>query len=211
MGTFGYILYAIVVAAAVLFYFKVAKEKNLYRSKKKANEYVQKILDEYGLTFSGMTTFFCKYVGGHPERDRESSINNSLYFWVKNGKLIFFEGVGIHFKDGLLSPVVEGSLTPDKVFIDSTANLTYLFDIPIDNIEDIRYFDATTSSTMAIVGGDSWAIPIRMKKGDASVLIDWKDGKYSHSTEFRFVGLVAGTNANRKANTMRNTLIKMTK
>ena len=198
------------MVGAALFYFKVAQKKNIFRSRSNAKIDIQKILDLYGLTFSGMTTYFCKYVGGHPERDSESSINHSLFFWKKDERLIFFEGVGIHFKEMSISPPVEGSLTPDKVFVDSHANLTHLFDIQISSIQDIRYFDATTSSAAALVGGNHWAIPIYTKNDDASVLIDWNDGRYNHSTEFRFGGFLQ-SKANKRANTLRNTLIKMTK
>ena len=127
----------------------------------------------------------------------------------KNENFLFFEGVGVNFKETILSQSVEGSFAPDKVFIDSQANLRHLFDIPIDSIIDIRYFDATTNRTVGAIGGANWAIPIHMKKEDASVLIDWSDGRFNHSTEFRFVGLFGGHNANKRANTLRNALIKM--
>jgi hypothetical protein len=64
---------------------------------------------------------------------------------------------------------------------------------------------------IGIIGGDYWAVPIKMKKGDASVLIDWKEGKYGHSTEFRFVGFLKGMDANRRANSLRNLFIRLTK
>ena len=157
-----------------------------------------KILNEYGLTFSDTLAYFCKYVGGHPERDGSS---RNLLFGAKNGKLIFF--------DSNILIIEEGNLTYERVrpYIGSKTELIHLFDIPINSIADIRYFDATTSSTIAVVGGDHWATPIRMNKGDASVLIDWNDGKYNHSTEFRFAGIIQ---ANKRANTLRNTLIRIT-
>jgi hypothetical protein len=87
----------------------------------------------------------------------------------------------------------------------------YLFDIPIKRIADIRFFDETTSETIGFFVASYWAIPINMKKGDASVLIDWNDGQYNHSTEFRFNGILNGYKASNRANALRNSLIKMTK
>jgi len=208
MGAFGSIFFLIVMVAAGYFYFKVAQKKNMFRSRSSAKQDILNILNTYGLTFFGMTTYFCKYVGGHPERDNESNLN--IFFWKKDEKLIFFEGGGIYYREMSISAPVEGSLTPDKVFVNPDAYLTHLFDIQISSIQDIRYFDATTSSAAALVGGNHWAIPVYTKNDDASVLIDWNDGRYNHSTEFRFAGLFQ-SKANKRANTLRNTLIKMTK
>ena len=191
-----------IASLIVLSFISMQKKK---KKKKEALEKILKILNEYDLTFSDILTYYCKYVGGHPERDRESS---NLLFGAKNGKLIFF---GTNFS---ISVGGEGDfLTYEKVkpYVSSQTELIHLFDIQIDSIVDIRYFDATTSSTMALVGGGHWAIPIRMKQGDASVLIDWNDGKYNHSTEFRFAGFFGGMQANKRANTLRNTFIRMTK
>ena len=189
-----------------------------------------KILNDYGLTLSDMMIYFCQYFGGHPDRDRESS--GDILFGVKNGRLIFFEskkiifeepstsGIGKYvflpewlenkntsFKDKLTSG--EGSISSKKMELGVSAELTHLFDIPINNIEDIQYFDATTSRTVAWVGGNHWAIPINMKKGDASVMIYWRNDGIRHSTEFRFVGLIQGLQANSRANALRNTFLRI--
>ena len=47
--------------------------KDLYKNVKEAKEEIPKILNEYGLAFSDMTLFVCKYAGGHPDRDTFSS------------------------------------------------------------------------------------------------------------------------------------------
>ena len=190
------VIVIVVFVPLIVFLFKWEKKRKM----KKQMEFLQ-LLNEHGLTFSEMTRYFCKYVGGHPERDEESREN--IFFGVKNEKLIFFDG---YSSNGYYSGGMEGNMST-KVKIESDSTLKHLFDIPIKSITDIRYFDATTSSTAALVGGSNWAIPIRMKQGDASVLIDWNDGNFNHSTEFRF----EGTQANKRANTLRNKFIKMTK
>jgi len=167
---------------------------------------VTKTINDNGFALSDMKQFWCIYVGGHPERDKESS--GTIFFGIKNGKLIFFEGVGLEFSEGVGIKYRLGCASPNHKF-------THLLDIPISSILDIRYFDSTTSSTIAgvgtSIGGIGVGIPIRMKQGDASVLIDWNDGRFTHSTEFRFVGFFKGRQANQRANTLRNTLIKMTR
>jgi len=178
------------------------------KQKKEAAKLIHKIIDEYGLTFSNMITYYCKYVGGHPERNKETSSYSSILFGTKNGKLIFFEG-NIRFDD---SKNQEGRTSHKELKVDDKKEkLTHLFDIPINSIVDVRYFDSTTSVTAGYVLGDYFALPINMKKGDASVFIDWSDGKYNHSTEFRFAGLMQGRRANERANSLRNTFVRMTK
>jgi len=168
----------------------------------KYKEESAKMLEQYGLTISELIPYRCRYAGGHPDRDQEAY---SIVVGAKRGKLIFFTtniafSEGKNFSANILIPNI--AITP---------KLIYLFDIPINSIAEIRYFDATTSRPAGYVIGDYWAIPINMKKGDASVLIDWNDGSFNHSTEFRFEGLVQGVNANRRANTLRNMLIRMAK
>ena len=183
-------LSTVLIVFATKFAIKIDNKK-----REGSRENISKVLNKYGLTLSDVWNCLCKYVGGHPEQD--SATHYGLLFGVKNGKLIFFVTSCIYGTDGKLS----------EKDIGCDAKLIHLFDIPIDCIADIRYFDATTSSTVAIVGGNHWAIPIHLKKGDASVLIDWNDGRYNHSTEFRLTGI----QANRRANTLRNTFIKITK
>jgi len=205
----GQFLVFILTAFSIWLLVKVAGKqfKGKYKNKNEAREDIVKIFNRYGLTISDISTYFCKYVGGHPDRDRESSMG--ILFGAKNGKLIFFEYKNIFFKGGLF--LVEGGITPDTVIIRSNSEVIHLFEVPINNIVDIRYFDATTSRTIAFVVGNHWAVPIRMEKGDASVLIDWNNGRFNHSTEFRFVGAGAqGHQANKRANALRNTFIKMT-
>ena len=185
------------------------------KEKKKKRELIPKILNEYDLTFSDMMFYNCRYVGGHPERNKESSSNGTvILFGVKNSKLIFFESSKISF--GLSLIYDEGkSLKSEKVIINSDSALTYLFDIPINSIIDIRYFDETTSTTVAgvgtSIGGIGVGIPIKMQKGDAAVIIDWRDGRFTHSTEFRVSGNWNIISANERANSLRNTLIRMTR
>ena len=67
------------------------------------------ILAQWGLTFSDLIYCqYCRYIGGHPEQDREVKVAS---FAAKNGKLLFFGGV---------------------------FGYRYLFDIPIDSIGDIQ-------------------------------------------------------------------------
>jgi len=199
-----------VVAGIVSTVFMV---KAILKYYKKKEVRILKILNTYGLTFFDVSIHFCKYVGGHPEQDREASFTG-LLFGAKDGKLIFFECADIFFISGRVFTLAgaEGRLTPGKkVDVRHTSELRYLFDIPISSINNIHYFDATTTSIKAgigtTIGGIGVGIPIRTKDGNASVLIDWSDDRYSHSTEFRFIG----EDANNRANFLRNTLIRMTK
>ncbi|MDR2586029.1 MAG: hypothetical protein LBC84_07430 [Prevotellaceae bacterium] len=170
-------------------------------SNKKENKFYG-MLKEYGFTLTEMASFTCTYVGGHPAKDKESLFR--IIFGVKEKKLIFFE-TSVVIANGL--SFLEGEIQPKtKVRVTYQSASNHLFDINIENIQDIRYFDATTTRPVGLVGGSFWAIPINMKRGDASVLIDWAEGKYSHSTEFR----VTGPKANERANTLRNALIRMT-
>ena len=74
-----------------------------------------------------------------------------------------------------------------------------------------KYVDATTTSIKAgigtSIGGIGVGAPIRTKDENASVFIDWVDGKFNHSVEFR----ITRKNAKTKTNTLRNALIKMVK
>jgi len=194
---------ALVIAVIIAFSKFIVKW--IKRIRERGRDIFLNVLNEYGLDFPDTAMYFCKYVGGHPDRDSETRSGQHILFGVKSGKLIFFISGGLSF---------EGRLTCEKTFkkyFQGFEDLRYLFEIQNDSIVDIRYFDATTSSASALVGGDHWAIPIYTKKGDASVLIDWNDGRYNHSTEFRFTGFQQGHQANKRANTMRNTLIQMTK
>ena len=192
--------------------FLVIGSKVMKKRKNKAKDGILNTLNQHNLTIQELIFYGCKYVGGHPDRDSES---NNIFFAKKNGKLIFFSGAMADDTNAMLKEsfkasisiknmnpfnsqkqkleigLVEGEQIPDRAKNDFY-ELNHLFDIPIDVIEDIRYFDATSSSTIGLVGGDYWAVPIKINKGDASVLIDWRDGKYGHSTEFRFVGLLRG-------------------
>ena len=205
----GFEQYSVIMIALifVVFYFLFIRPRQK-KSNEKEKEKIFITLNEYGLTFSDMMLYYCHYVGGHPEQD--SYINgSSILFGAKNGKLIFFDGFGIHFKK-----TAEGNLTPNrKLDIAPINKLTYLFDIPINRIKDICCFDATTSRPVGLIGGNNWAIPINMKKEDASVLIYWNDGKFNHSTEFRLNPLVSISGGTRsiRANKLRNTLMRMTK
>ena len=205
------ILLLLAIIIGWLFWSSKSKKKAKEQAKDK-KETICQIFNEYGLAFFEMIMYSCKYIGGHPERDRETSSNENILFGTKNGKLIFFASKFIHFDDFMKE---EGRTSHKELDVEENSELTHLFDITIDSIVDIRYFDATTSSVVGgvgtSIGGIGVGIPIRMKQGDASVLIDWNDGKYNHSTEFRFAGLLQGIGANRKANTLRNILIKMTK
>jgi len=178
--------------------------------REKKQELITKFLSKYDLTLSNMIMCHCQYIGGHPERDRESNVRAFILFGAKNGKLIFFEG-----KEILESLGGTDGMIMSYKNIDSDTECSYLFDIPINSIVDIRYFDATTSNIVGgigtSIGGIGIGIPIRMKHGDASVLVDWSDGRFTHSTEFRFVGSFKGRQANERANSLRNTLIRMTK
>jgi len=180
-------------------------------------EAITNILKEHDLTLPELLVYHCHFVGGHPERDKESyygAINSGIFIGAKNGKIIFFEYQNINFrvKMGQALDATEGSIQLDIMSIFPEWKVNYLFDIPIDNIVDIRYFDLQASRTMAAVGGANWAVPINMKEGEASVLIDWRDDRFYHSTEFRLSGYGAWAKVtNSRANALRNSLIKMTK
>jgi len=218
--------------------FLVISSKVMKKKKNKAKDSIFSTLRQYDITVEELIFYGCKYVGGHPDRDSES---NNIFFTKKNGKLVFFTGAMAHDTDlketfslKNMNPIdpyknffrtLSGSKTqqPKKLNIlvegeqiheeikNDFYELNHLFDIPIDAIADIRYFDATSSSIVGLVGGDYWAVPIKINKGDASVLIDWRDGKFGHSTEFRFVGFLRGMNANKRANSLRNLFIRLTK
>jgi len=175
------------------------KEVNTTTSAKWAvgKKNIIKLLNDYNLEFSDMITgFCCTYIGGHPDRDREST--NIIMFGVKNGKLIFFEGNNVLVKHGLNS-CPDGGLTSDKVSIDFAAQLRYLFYIPTDGIKDIS------------VGGvgivTEGFLTTRVTTVDASVKIYWTDGRYTSTTEFHF----QGSDANRRANALRNAFYRITR
>jgi len=190
----GLLILILIIAGCVTLYQKYSKK---YKTKVKLKkEAASALFEQYGLTTSEIAFSPCLYIGGHPERDNETKFGNTL-FGVKSGKILFFEYAGLL----LASESFEAQVEPPKI--------KYLFDIPVDSIEDIRYFDATTKQTLGLAGGSNWAIPIKMTKGEASVLVDWKDGKFYHSTEFRFKFNFVG--ANEDANKLRNTLIRMSR
>ena len=180
-----YLLIAIAIVGVFFFFIWVSK------STKKDKESAIKILNEHGLTNSELTGYNCTYVGGHPDQNMEAT---AVIAGAKKGKLIFFQGALLDNPKGTL-------------FVITKDGFKHLFDIPIDSITGIRYFDVTTSHTIGIVGGNHFAVPINMKQGDASVLIDWTDEIFTHSTEFR----ITGADANIRANSLRNTLIKKVK
>jgi len=129
-------------------------------------------------SLSGLTTYSCKYVSGHPERNAGSY--GCIIFGAKNGKLMFYECENIFFPS-LGFTIAEGKLTPEQAEIRKNAIFVHLFDIPISGIDEIRYKFKT--------------------ERDASVFIYWSDDNYRSSTEFRFAGLgYAGKDAIRRAN-----------
>lgn len=84
-------------------------------------------------------------------------------------------------------------------------------EIPIDSISDIKIQDATeierkiTLGRVVLVG--IWALAWKKKKKNemAFIEIDWKAGKFNNETIFVF----EGNNAVQRANTCRNTLMKI--
>jgi len=156
---------------------------------------VSQLLSKYDLTILELTGYNCTYIGGHPDQNVETT---AVVVGAKNGKLIFFQGALLNYGENLSTKGLLGS---------ANNGFKHIFDISIESIADIRYFDATTSRTVGLVGVSHFAIPINMKQGDASVLIDWTDGTFSHSTEFR----ITGSAANYRANTLRNRLMQMVK
>ena len=186
---------------------------------KKDENLVAKILNEYGLTIPELTGYNCKYVGGHPDQNWEVA---PVLIGAKNGKLIFFQGATLIYKEEDLPPN-RSLMRPNPIFkpvfstllkaegpIRITSNgFKHLFDIPIGSITDIQYVDETTTSIKGgigtSIGGIGVGVPIRTKDESASVFIVWVEGNFSHSTEL----CITQQNANARANALRNVLIKM--
>jgi len=128
------------------------------------------ILDEYDLTFSDCAAYHCIYKSGHPDRNGESRWG--IVFGAKNGKLVFLETNNFIVYQNKR----EGRLKDNEKLV-LGVQVNHLFNIPIDNIEDIQ-------------------------SSDYSVVIYWKDGRFSHATEFREI---------KNPNMLRNEFIKMCK
>ena len=138
-----------------------------------------KILETFK-SLSGLTTYSCKYVGGHPERNAGSY--GCIIFGAKNGKITFYECKNIFFPT-LGRNIAEGKFRPEQAWVRKDSILAYLFDIPINGIDEIR--------------------PKYNTESDAFVSIYWSDGNYRSSTEFRFSGFgYAGKDAIIRANNL---------
>ena len=109
---------------------------------KKHTKIVSKLINRYGLTIPELTGYNCTYAGGHPDYNLEAK---SVVVGAKNGNLIFFAGILLDYRDEDLSP--KGTLSYVNV-----NGVKYLFCIPISNITDIQYVDATTSSIKVGIG-----------------------------------------------------------
>ena len=183
-----------------------AQPGTLPANKNKAMVAISEILNEYDLTLPELSAYFCQYVGGHPERDKESF--RGIFVGSKNGKIVFFEFRNITFKTISLSDYwasMEGPIKPDKMKIQSGWTVRHLFDIPSDNIIDIGYSDLYTESNLSDMVGNR-------KEGDASVIIVWSDGRFTNSTEFRIVAYRGeAEKTNKRGNALSNALKRMAK
>nr|DAO20663.1 MAG TPA: protein of unknown function (DUF5016) [Caudoviricetes sp.] len=126
------------------------------------------------------------YAGGHPNIDK--TVEN-VYIRNENKTLAFYT---IQFFEVSMPEAV-----PDA-------------SIPCEDITDITIEDATSIEKKITVGRiflvGIFALGWRKKKKNelAFLVIEWKKGKFEHSTTFSF----EGKDAFQKANTARNQLIK---
>jgi len=115
------------VNALICLFWRSKSKKKIKEQKKNKEEFIPKLLNEYGLTFSDVSIYFCKYVGGHPDRDKESFDN--VLLGIKNEKLIFFEAKSIYFKEGIWPK--EGSILNKEIEVHEYSEFIHLFDIPV--------------------------------------------------------------------------------
>lgn len=167
--------FLIIAIAAFFVYIMISTNKERSESEAK--------MKEKGMDYSQFITLGT-YGGGHPNLDE--TIN----------------GIYCRKEDGILSlyhiPVMTVSM-PNKVA-----------DIPIDSITDITIEDASSIEKKITIGRiflvGIFALAWRKKKKNelAFLIIEWKKGKFEHSTIFSF----EGTEAFQNANVARNQLIK---
>ena len=220
----GLILIAIVILVIPLF---IMMGKMNHKERLKRQDKLAEVFANCNLSVADIISTNSKYVGGHPERDYEAlnivvgAKNGTLLFFgggygqlncdVRNGKLFFFEGNYATDLYSNLSNDFQITIKSMNILLNSMNSFRYLFSIPIRDITGIQYIDATTRSTKAyigtVIGGTGVGAPIKTKDENASVFIDWVDGNFSHSIELN----ITQQNANTKANTLRNALIRMIK
>ena len=218
-------LIIIVIVTVVILSIMLGKKNSSERLRRQ--DKLAKSFANWDLSVTDIMSTNSKYVGGHPDGDNEGlnivvgAKNGQLIFFgggsgllnceVKNGKLFFYEGLYATDLYSDLSSNFQITIKSMDILFNSMNPFRYLFSIPIRDIRDIQYIDATTRSTKAIIGtsigGIGIGAPIKTKDENASVFIDWVDGNFCHSIELK----ITQQNANTKANTLRNALIRMIK
>jgi hypothetical protein len=143
---------------------------------------IKEELKAKGLNFDAFVSVGT-YVGGHP--DRNENVDN-CFANKESDTMVFYRKI-----------IAE---KPERKF-----------SINIENIKNITVEDASSIEKKITVGRlllvGVFALAWRKKKTNelAFVVTEWNDGKFDHSTTFSFEGKEAMT----KANTARNSLIKM--
>lgn len=141
-------------------------------------------MDEMGLSYSDFH-FIGTYVGGHPNLDK--TIEN-VYYKKESTTLSLYE-----------IPLMKISI-PEKIA-----------EIPINDISNISIEDSSTIEKRITLGRvllvGVFALAWRKKKKEelSFLLIEWKKGRFEHTTTFSFTGKEAFT----KANSIRNNLISL--
>lgn len=168
----------------VLVFFVIVLVVSFIGANKNAKETGNK-LSERGLKLSDFK-IIGNYVGGHPDFDKE------------------ILGVSVKDAGDSISFYQQGF---------PTAMPYHRFDILKSNIDSISIEDASTIEKRLTVGRlflvGIFALAWKKKKKNeiAFMVIDWKDGRFSHSTTF----VNEGKDAMQKANTSRNHLIRLVK
>lgn len=175
LSTFGWLIIVIVVLTFIVSMVSTIKESKKSKDKMK----------DLGMDYSEFIPMGT-YAGGHPKMD--NTVEN-IYIRHKDKQFTFY------------TITVYGVSMP-QLITDAS--------IPCEDIADITIEDASSIEKKITVGRillvGIFALGWRKKKKNelAFLVIEWKKGKFEHSTTFSF----EGKDAFQKANTARNQLIK---
>lgn len=175
LSTFGWLIIVIVVLTFIVAIVSTNKESKKSRDKMK----------DLGMDYSEFIPMGT-YAGGHPKLD--NAVEN-IYIRHKDKHFTFYT-------------IAFYKVSMPELITDAS--------IPCEDISDITIEDASSIEKKITVGRiflvGIFALGWRKKKKNelAFLVIEWKKGKFEHSTTFSF----EGKDAFQKANTARNQLIK---
>ena len=171
----------IIVAAVLLIWYLINYIQKRDEEEEEEEEFKEHLYSNY---------ISCgTYVGGHP------SLNESVedvFCQAKDNKLVFSYS---EIKD----------LTIPRVIKDSEIPIGCILNITIEDASTIE--KRVSLGRLLLVGVYALFWQKNVKKESAFLVIEWKDGRFEHSTTFLF----QGDNAFQQANTTRNKLISICK